>query len=196
MGWYTCPQGRWWLDACRPLLLWFALIGLLSYQLGASPASRLLAWLPGSLHREEESLPLAGAAAWSIPGTRSICCCSHCSSWEHANCPLQSWTAVSCQREIMDPFSAGERPFRSCQLNGPRRNGGREVYLHPDPHWEGKLAQPCEEAGHPPERHHPQNHRQQLFLTVPLDSTACMMATGTVGSSRSSNGGCLIEWKA
>lgn len=93
----------------------------------------------------------------------------------------------------MDPFSAGERPFRSCQLNGPRRNGGREVYLHPDPHWEGKLAQPCEEAGHPPERHHPQNHRQQLFLTVPLDSTVCLMATGTVGSSRSSNGGCLIE---
>lgn len=67
-----------------------------------------------------KSLPLAGGCAHSIPGTRSICCCSYCSSPEHTNCPLPSWTAVSCQREIMDPFFSKHCPSHSCQLSGPQ----------------------------------------------------------------------------
>lgn len=105
----------------------------------ANPTRRLLAWLPGFLCREEESLPLVGAAAGSIPGTRSICCYSHCSSWEHANCPLQSWTAVSCQREIMDPFSAGsvlptavswKAPGGICTFGGEEGGASLCILIH------------------------------------------------------------------
>lgn len=110
----------WWLDFYKPLLPCFALAMLLSYRLGSQCPSGLLAWLPGFLRGGKESLPLARATAWSIPGTGSICCCFHCSSWEHANCPLQSWTAVSCQREIMDPFSAGALSFLQLSAEWPQ----------------------------------------------------------------------------
>lgn len=113
MGRYPSHPRRWgggdWTPAGPAPLLGGDIAPLAAAQQPAPrPAAGMAAQLPPG---DEEGLPLAGAAAGSIPGRRSICCCSHCSCRERANCPLQSWTAVSCQRAIMDPLPAGTLSF-------------------------------------------------------------------------------------
>ena len=140
---------------------------LLSDQLGGqpTPAAGTGARFPPPGRRKP---PSAGTALGAPrPRDRSICRCSHCSSPEHANCPLRSWTAVSCQREIRDPFSAGTLSFLQLSAEWPQRNrlvwegwGRGGLLVHPNPHREGKRARPHEEATQPPDRHLPEAHRQ------------------------------------
>lgn len=106
----------WGLDSCRPLLLYSSdTVAVTSAGGRPTPAAGRAA---GAAARRKP--PASGAVRGA--SRRSGCGCAHRSSGERANCPLQSWTAVSCQREIRD-LSAGTLSFLQLSAERPQRNG-------------------------------------------------------------------------